>query len=33
MEVMFMFGIYLLGFMVVFLACEFGLKVIKLIRR
>jgi hypothetical protein len=33
MDVLFMFGLCLLGFMVVILACEFGMKVIKLIRR
>jgi hypothetical protein len=33
MEVMFMFGVYLLGFMAVVLSCEFVMKFIKLIRR
>jgi hypothetical protein len=33
MEVMFMFGLCLLGFMSIVLACEFVMKFIKLIRR
>jgi hypothetical protein len=33
MEVMVMFGVYLLGFMAIFLACDFCLKFIKFIRR